>query len=71
MASPRRPGRNKTCWRADCQGVTGHSPVYHYRDRRVETHIFIWFLAYLLAKVVEQRLRAAASLSRWRTPWRP
>ena len=34
-------------------------PVYHYRDRRVETHIFICFLAYLLAKVLEQRLLAA------------
>ena len=34
-------------------------PIYHYRDRRVETHIFICFLAYLLAKVLEQRLRAA------------
>jgi transposase len=33
-------------------------PVYHHRDRRVETHIFICFLAYLLAKVLEQRLRA-------------
>jgi transposase len=34
-------------------------PIYHHRDRRVETHIFICFLAYLLAKVMEQRLRAA------------
>ena len=34
-------------------------PIYHYRDRRVETHIFICFLAYLLAKMLEQRLRAA------------
>lgn len=34
-------------------------PVYHYRDRRVETHIFICFLAYLLAKVLELRLGAA------------
>jgi hypothetical protein len=34
-------------------------PIYHYRDRRVETHIFICFLAYLVAKVLEQRLRAA------------
>ena len=34
-------------------------PVYHHRQRRVETHIFICFLAYLLAKVLEQRLRAA------------
>ncbi len=34
-------------------------PIYHFRDRRVEAHIFICFLAYLLAKVLEQRLRAA------------
>lgn len=34
-------------------------PVYHHRDRRVETHIFICFLAYLLAKVLEQHLRQA------------
>jgi transposase len=34
-------------------------PIYHHRDRRVEAHIFICFLAYLLAKVIELRLRAA------------
>jgi transposase len=34
-------------------------PVYHHRDRRVETHLFICFLAYLLAKVLEQHLRQA------------
>jgi transposase len=34
-------------------------PVYHHRDRRVETHIFVCFLAYLLAKVLERRLRTA------------
>jgi transposase len=34
-------------------------PIYHHRDRRVESHIFICFLAYLLAKVIELRLRAA------------
>ena len=34
-------------------------PVYHHRDRRVETHIFICVLPYLLAKLLEQRLRAA------------
>jgi transposase len=32
-------------------------PVYHQCDRRAETHIFICFLAYLVAKTVE--LRAA------------
>ncbi len=34
-------------------------PVYHYRQRRVEAHIFIVFLAFLLAKVLEQKLRRA------------
>ncbi len=34
-------------------------PVYHWRQRRVEAHIFIVFLAFLLAKVLEQKLRAA------------
>lgn len=34
-------------------------PIYHHRDRQVETHVFICFLAYLLAKVLELRFRAA------------
>jgi transposase len=34
-------------------------PVYHHRQRRVETHIFLNFLAFLLAKTMEQKLRAA------------
>jgi transposase len=34
-------------------------PIYHHRERRVEAHIFICFLAYLLAKVIELRLRGA------------
>jgi transposase len=34
-------------------------PVYHHRDRRVETHVFICFLAYLVAKLLEQQLRRA------------
>lgn len=34
-------------------------PIYHHRDRRVEAHIFICVLAYLLAKLMEQRLRAS------------
>lgn len=34
-------------------------PIYHHRDRRVETHVFICFLAFLLAKLIEQRLRQA------------
>jgi len=34
-------------------------PVYHWRQPRVEAHIFIVFLAFLLAKVLELKLRAA------------
>lgn len=34
-------------------------PIYHHRDRRVEAHVFICFLAYLIAKLIEQRLRRA------------
>lgn len=34
-------------------------PIYHRRDRRVEAHVFICFLAYLIAKLLEQRLRRA------------
>ena len=34
-------------------------PIYHHRDRRVETHVFIGFLAYLMVKLIEQRLRRA------------
>jgi len=34
-------------------------PVYHHLDRRVETHIFICFLTFLVAKLLEQLLRAA------------
>jgi hypothetical protein len=34
-------------------------PVYHWTARRVEAHIFICVLAYLLAKLLEQRLAQA------------
>ncbi len=34
-------------------------PIFHWRSRRVEAHIFIVFLAFLLAKVLELKLRAA------------
>ena len=34
-------------------------PVYHHRQRRVETHVFLNFLAFLLVKTLEQKLRAA------------
>jgi len=33
--------------------------IYHWRQRRVETHIFITFLAFLVAKTLELKLRAA------------
>lgn len=34
-------------------------PMFHWAERRVEAHIFICFLAYLLAKALELKLRAA------------
>ncbi len=34
-------------------------PVFHHRDRRVETHIFICSLAFLFGKLIELRLRRA------------
>ena len=34
-------------------------PIYHWTKRRVEAHVFICVLGYLLAKVMEQRLRKA------------
>jgi len=34
-------------------------PIYHWTARRVEAHIFICVLAYLLAKLLEQRLAQA------------
>jgi transposase len=34
-------------------------PIYHRRDRRVETHVFLTYLAFLLAKTLELRLKAA------------
>jgi transposase len=34
-------------------------PIYHRRDRRVETHVFLTYLAFLLAKTMELRLKTA------------
>lgn len=34
-------------------------PMYHRRDRRVETHVFICFLALLIGKLMQLRLRGA------------
>jgi transposase len=34
-------------------------PIYHWTRRRVESHIAVCMLAFLVAKVLEQRLRAA------------
>lgn len=36
-------------------------PVFHHRDRRVETHIFICGLAFLIGKLMELKLRRAGS----------
>lgn len=34
-------------------------PIFHWRQRRVEAHIFIVFLAFLVAKVLQLKLQAA------------
>jgi transposase len=34
-------------------------PMYHWAERRVKSHVFICVVAYLLAKVLEQRLELA------------
>ena len=34
-------------------------PIYHHRTKRVESHVFLTYLAFLLAKVMEQKLKAA------------
>ncbi len=36
-------------------------PIFHHRDRRVETHIFICGLAFLFGKLMELKLRRAGS----------
>ena len=38
-------------------------PMFHWAERRVEAHIFICFLAYLVAKALELRLRAEPATS--------
>lgn len=35
-------------------------PIYHQRDERIESHIFVAFLAYCLQVTLKQRLRALA-----------
>jgi len=35
-------------------------PIYHQKDRRIEAHIFVSFLAYCLYATLRQRLRALA-----------
>jgi len=46
------------CFRV-IKSVVKLRPMYHYRDRRVEAHIFLNFLAFLLAKVLQLKLQAA------------
>lgn len=31
-------------------------PIFHYADRRVRTHVFICFLAYLIEKLIERKV---------------
>jgi transposase len=34
-------------------------PMFHYADRRIRSHVLVCVLSYLIAKVLEQRLRRA------------
>ena len=46
------------CFRV-IKSVLEMRPIYHHRQRRVETHIFLNYLALLLAKCLELKLQAA------------
>lgn len=34
-------------------------PIYHHQKRRVESHVFLTYLAFLLAKTMQQKLKSA------------
>ncbi|MDQ6774387.1 MAG: hypothetical protein M3024_15625 [Candidatus Dormibacteraeota bacterium] len=44
-------------------------PIDHPRDRRVETHVFLTYFAFRLAKTLEQKLQAPGSRSASARPW--
>jgi hypothetical protein len=46
------------CFRV-IESVLKLRPIYHHSERRVETHVFLTYLAFLLAKTLEQKLKAA------------
>jgi transposase len=44
---------------ADLKDVIEMRPIYHQTDRRVEAHIFVAALAFLLHRAIEKKLKAA------------
>jgi hypothetical protein len=44
----------------ELKGDLAIRPIYHQTDERIETHIFVAFLAYCLRVTQKQRLRALA-----------
>ena len=42
------------------KGDLGLRPIYHYKPKRIEAHLFVAFLAYCLSITLRQRLKALA-----------
>ena len=42
-------------------------PVYHYKEERIEAHLFIGILAYHVLSSIRYRLRSKGILMRWKT----
>lgn len=51
----------------DLKGTLDMRPVYHQKEIRVETHIFLAVLAYHLQAAIERTLKAAGDPSSWET----
>ncbi len=45
----------------------GLRPIYHWKPRRAEAHLFVTVLAYQLVQVIRQRLQARGERSSWVT----
>jgi transposase len=44
----------------EIKDLIGMRPIYHHRPKRVRAHIFVAALAFLLARALEKKLKAAA-----------
>jgi transposase len=51
----------------DLKGTLDMRPVYHQKEVRVETHIFLCVLAYHLQAVIERTLKEAGDHTSWET----